>query len=325
MCLITACLLPVLAQDAQPEAVLAKFGLKPTLVVQAVEGRATVAEGQTIELVAVCDFNDPRRLLWDATGRLVDRAAADLFWSILDDRPANRIADLDRRSSETYCRELFESEDKEKPELTVGIAFRLSANLTKALDPREDVDKKIVLRLASTRPVAGSGDAAFIGEARVLRPVLPKDFTGDTFDYRLEVPGGEWVKLAEFAFGEDTKLADGLIDAKMRWQPHSDFRMVDERQTIVDYKGYYFTLTLPPALREMELEIVTNDPKEDAALLPPVVRQHIRGEDQGEAFKGKDLFLVYGLNSRSESRRFTLRARTKRVVEFRGLPFRRGR
>lgn len=301
---------------ATQDPVLERFGLKPVPPVVAVDGKATIADGETMELVGAADLADPRRWIWDANGRLVDQVRRDLFWKILDDRPPS--GNLDKRDSETYVMESFgQDEDKR----SFAMAFRLSAGLTKAWDVREDVNKKFALLLSQTK--AATGSQGTVGEARILRPVFPKDHTGTTFDIRFEVPGGEWKTIAEFPFGPDTTLADGLIEIKMRWQQHSDFRMVEDRQTIVDYKGYYFTLILPAALREMELEIVTNDPPEDAALLPSVVQQHIRGEDQHEAYKGRDLFLVYGLNSRSEARKFTLRARPKRIVEFRGIPFKR--
>lgn len=291
-------------QDPTPEAVLAKFGLKPTIYVTAVDGKATIAPGETIDFVGACDLAEPIEKVWNADGRLLDGLRLKLFWDIMG-LPAD------------VKREYGRDEDKR----TFAMAFQLSANLTEANDVREDVNKTFTAMLSQTRPAVSAG--ALVGEMRIIRPVLPKDYAGTTFDFRLEVPGGEWVKIAEFPFGPDTTLAEGAIDIKQRWQALSDFRTVDDRQIIVDYKGYYFTLTLPSALRDMELDITTNDPREDARLLPAVVKQHIRGEDQHAAFKGKDLFLVYGLNSRSESRKFTLRARPRRIAEFKGVPFKR--
>ncbi len=297
-------------QDAAPETVLAKFGLRPTVFIAATDGKATLAPGETIELVGACDLaNYPVDTVWNASGRLLDGVLTKLFWEIMDlpERPNN----------------LRKEYGLDKDKRTFAMAFRLSPILTEGNDVREDINKTFSVMLSETRPLVGTGASAYVGEMRIIKPILPKEYKGDTFDFRLEVPGGGWVNLAEFAFGKDTTFADGAIDVKMRWQSYSDFKMVDDRQTIVDYKGYFFTVTFPIALREMELEIVTNDPAEDAKLLPSTVKQHIRGEDYDKAFKGKDLFSVYGLSSRSADRKFTLRARPKRVVEFKSVPFKR--
>ena len=305
-----------------PATDLAKFGLKPNSVFTTTNGIAVIAEGETIELVGASDLALPLSGVWDATGRLLDQRRIDRFFQILDDRAATgdggRV--IDSRSSERYVREEFGSDPDER---TFAMAFQLSANLTKAVDVRADRNKTFAPRLAQTRPVIGEGEQAYIGEMRVIKPVLPKDYTGDTFDYRLEVPGGKWVTLAEFPFAAETKVADGAIDIKVRWMPYSQFLEVDGRQTMVDYKGYFFTVTLPPVLRDVDLEIVTSDPPDDAKMLPGLRPEHIVGEDQGKAFAGKDLFVAYGLSSRSETRRFILRARPKRIVEFKGIPFRR--
>jgi hypothetical protein len=298
-------------QDQDP---LAKFGLKPTVSVVASDGKATLGEGETVELLGFADLAEPIIQVRTLSGRPLDKPTEDVFWAILDDRPTD---DLTRAGAYGMDSRAFvlRSWAKDRDKRTLGLAFRLSGGPTTALDVREDA-KKLALASSSVRPQSNGS----VWVSRVLRPVLPKDSTDTTFDFRLEVPGGAWATIAEFPFGPDTKLAEGAIDLKQRWQAFSDFRTVEDRQVIVDYKGYFFTVTFPEALREMELEIVTNDPAEDRKLLPTVVTQHIRGEDQGEAFKGKDLFLVYGLTSRSEARRFTLRARPRRIVEFRGLP-----
>ncbi len=298
---------PGVQQDSSPDALLAKFGLKPPPVFVATDGRATIAEGETVDLVGACDLADPVERVWNAGGRLLDKAQSDVFWEIMDlpTKPVNLRKDY--------------AQDKDKR--TFAMAFRLSPTLAEANDVREDVNKTFAIMLSQTRPMVGTGASAYVGEMRIIKPILPKEYTGSTFDFRLEVPGGPWVTLAEFAFGQDTTFADGAIDVKMRWQDKSEFKTVDERQVLVDYKGYFFTITMPPALRGVETEIVTNDPPEEASLLPG--RQHVRGEDYGSSFKGKDLFAVYGLTSRSATRKFTLRARPKRIVEFKGIPFKR--
>lgn len=296
-------------QDADG-AILAKFGLKPTVVVTAENGTATLAEGETITLIGACDLAVSIEAVWNVSGRLLDGAAIKQFWEIVD-LPTSPV-----NMRQAYA----EDEDKR----TLVMAFRLSPNLKEANDVREDLNRTVMLKASETRPAKGTGANDFIGEMRVLKPILPKDYEGSTFDFRLEVPGGEWKTLAEFSFGKDAKFADDQIEVKMRWQPDSAFRWIDNVQTIVDFKKYYFTVTLPPALRAMELEMVSNEPPEDAPYLPEVQTQFIRGEDQGAGFKGKDLFLVCGLNKRSETRKFTLRARPKRIVQFEGVPFRRG-
>ncbi len=294
-------------QDGSPDAVLVKFGLKPNFTVAAVDGKATLAEGETIELVGACDLADPIEKVWNATGRLLDGVQTKLFWDIMDlpTKPVNLRRDY--------------AQDKDGR--TFAMAFRLSANLTEANDVRSDVNTTFAMMLSQTRPMVGSGASAYVGEMRIIKPIHPKEYKGNTFDFRLEVPGGNWVTLLEFPFGKDATFADGAIDIKMRWQDNSDFRFVDDRQVLVESKGYFFTVTLPAALRELDIEIVTNDPPEDAKLLPN--KQHIRGEDYDKAFKGKDLFQVFGLTSRSELRKFVLRARPKRIVEFKGVPFKR--
>lgn len=306
---LNAIVAPVVSQDGDA-AVLAKFGLKPATVVVATDGTATLSEGETVSLVGACDLAESGEKVWNTSGRLLDGAAIKLFWEIVDlpTTPVNIRQDY--------------AEDKDGR--TFVMAFRLSPNLKEANDVREDLNRTIALKASETRPAKGTGTNDYVGEMRVLKPIVPKDYEGDTFNFRLEVPGGEWKTLAEFSFGKDATFADGLIDVKMRWQSDSAFRWIDNVQTIVDFKKYYFTVTLPPALRAMELEIVSNEPPEDAPYLPEVQNQYIRGEDQGAAFKGKDLFLVCGLNKRSETRKFTLRARPKRIVEFKGVPFRRG-
>jgi hypothetical protein len=311
LCAFTLIAQSVHPQDAAPDAVLAKFGLKPTLHFTATAGKATLAPGETIELVGACDLSrDPVEEVWDASGHLLDGAKTQLFWEIMDlpEKPIN----------------IRKEYGLDKDKRTFAMAFRLAPSLVEANDLREDVNSTVAVMLSETRPAVGTGASAYVGERRIIKPILPKEYKGNTFDFRLEVPGGDWVNLADFPFGKDTTLADGAIDVKMRWQSYSDFKTVDDRQIIVDYKGYFFTVTLPAALREMELEIVSNDQPEDAKLLPSTVKQHFRGEDYDKAFVGKDLFTVYGLTSRSAERKFTLRARPKRIVEFKDVPFRRG-
>jgi hypothetical protein len=306
---------PQTAQEA--DAVLSKFGLKPATTVVAVDGKATLAEGELIELVGACDLAKSDERVWDASGRLLDGVRTKLFWDIMD--LPTEIEGLP--TAKVNPRKEFASDDDGR---TFLLAFKLSPRLKEANDVREDLNKTILVKASETRPAKGTGPNDFVGEMRVLKPIVPKDYEGNTFDFRLEVPGGEWTKLAEFPFGPDTAFADGLIDVKMRWQSDSAFQWVENVQTIVDFKKYYFTVTLPPPLRAMELEIVSNEPPEDLPYLPGVQTQYVRGEDQGAAFKGKDLFIVHGLNKRSETRKFTLRARPKRIVEFRGVPFKRG-
>ena len=73
----------------------------------------------------------------------------------------------------------------------------------------------------------------------------------------------------------------------------------------------------------MELSVVTSDLTVDNEKLPfGLVSQHILGEDQGDGFKGMDLFLVRGLRKADTERTFTLRARPKRIAEFSHIPLR---
>jgi hypothetical protein len=321
--LLAALLLLSSGQSAGQEPTHADFGIKPNRTITATGGKATVAEGESVEIVGVSDLASDVADVWDANGRLLDRQSAELFWTILDDRPPAKEGDtqLGRETPEEYLRRLH---GKDPDGRTIAIAFRLTGGLTSALDVRADIDKTFVLNVSDTRLPQGSGPSAYVGVARILKPVFPKDTVATKFDFRLEVPGGAWTKIVEFPFGEDTKLRDGQIDAVMRYMDYSDYREIDGVREIVDYKGYYLTLTLPEALRGAELEVLTNDPAGDAVRLPPVVTQHIRGEDLGKEFAGKDLFLVYGLRERGATRKFTLRARHKRIVEFKGIPFVRG-
>ena len=310
------------AQDTTGDHPLAQFGLKPAIVVTAAHGKASFPGGGAIELVGALDLSDPLGQVWDAEGHLVDRPRSELFWKILDDRPPQEEGEtnLDKRSGEQYVREVF---GKDKDGRTFAMAFRLTGGPTTANDFRTDVNRTFLPNALGIRTVQGTGDAAYVGVARIVKPILPKDSKDSTFDFRLEVPGGEWTKIVDFPFGPEDKLLDGKITAMMRYQNLSDFKTVNGVEQIVDYKGYYFTFTLPIELRDAELEIVTNDPPEDAKLLPPVLTQHIPGEEQGKEFAGMDLFLVYGLRSHSATRTFTLRARPKRIVEFRSIPFKK--
>jgi hypothetical protein len=300
----------VAAPPTQEGDALARFGLKPNSTFIAQNGRATLAEGETIELVAMTDLADPLGVVWGPDHQRVTRQAEDFFWKTLG-------LGQDGRTQTDVRAEYGDDEDKR----TFAMAFRLSPNLTRAWDVTADVGKTFSPLLSAVRrPLPEDSDKS-IGEARILKPILPKDSTDTTFDFRLEVPGGPWVTIVEFPFGPETKLRDGEIDVVMRYTDFADFKTVDGIERIVDYKGYYFTMTLPAALRDLELEVVTNDPASDAKLLPLVITQHFRGEDRGEEFKGKDLFLVYGLRSGSPTRKFTLRARPKRIVEFKAIPF----
>jgi hypothetical protein len=321
--LLGALLLLSSGQSAGQEPTHADFGIKPNRTITATGGKATVAEGETVEIVGVSDLSSAVADVWDANGRLVDRREAELFWKILDERPPATESEIlkDRETPEEYLRRQY---GRDRDGRTIAIAFRLTGGLTSANDVRADVDKTFVLSVSGTRPAEGTGPGSYVGVARILKPVFPKDTVATKFDFRLEVPGGEWTKIVEFPFGEDTKLRDGQIDAVMRYMDHSDYREIDGVREIVDYKGYYLTLTLPGALRGAELEVLTNDPAGDAVRLPPVVTQHILGEDLGKELAGKDLFLVYGLRERGATRKFTLRARHKRIVEFKGIPFVRG-
>ena len=320
--LLGALLLLSSGQTVGQEPTHADFGIKPNRTITATGGKATIAEGETVELVGINDLSDAVGEVWDASGKLVDRQEAELFWKILDERPPATEGEIlrGRETPQEYLRRQY---GKDRDGRTIAIAFRLTGGLTSAHDVRADVDKTFVLNVAGTRPAQGSGQSTYVGVARILKPVFPKDTVATAFDFRLEVPGGTWTKIVEFPFGDDTKLRDGQIDAVMRYMDHSDYREIDGVREIVDYKGYYFTLTLPEVLRSADLEVLTNDPAGDAVRLPPVVTQHIRGEDLGKEFAGKDLFLVYGLRERGATRKFTLRARHKRTVEFKGIPFKR--
>jgi hypothetical protein len=321
--LLGALLLLSSGQSAGQDPTHADFGLKPNATISAIGGKASPSEGETVELVGITDLSDAVGEVWDSNGKFVDRQTSELFWKIVDERPPATEGEIlrGRETPQEYLRRQY---GKDRDGRTVAIAFRLTGGLTAANDVRADVDKTFVLNVAGTRPVQGAGQSAYVGVARILKPVLPKDSTATTFDFRLEVPGGAWTKIVEFPFGEDTKLRDGQIDAVMRYMDYSDYREIDGVREIVDYKGYYFTLTLPGVLRSAELEVLTNDPAGDAVRLPPVVTQHIRGEDLGKELAGKDLFLVYGLRERGATRKFTLRARNKRTVEFKAIPFKRG-
>ena len=308
---------------------LAKYGLKPNSLVTAVDGKATLGEGETIELIAMTDLAQPGWPVYGVNLAPVPKLVEDEFWSTLDDRlpppPEAPERVRDQRSSQTYVRETFSQDDVEKPEekRTFAMVFRLSPNLHRALDVDADSGKTYMPRLARTRFPKPEDATKSVGEGRILRPVFAKDNAAKTFDFRLQVPGGPWTNLAEFAFIGETTLLDGEVKATMRYQDNAEFRTVDGVRKIVEYKSYYLIFTLPEALREMELEVVTNDPSTDAALLPPIVTQHIRGETYAPEFTGKDLFLVYGLRSRGAERKFTLRARPKRTVVFKNIPYRR--
>lgn len=309
--MVSAAVLAMFALSAsQGQDSLAKYGLKPNSTIVAQNGKATVAPGETIEIAGLSDLADASGLVYGLDLQPVARKDEDFFWRTLD-------LVKDKRTLVDVRAEYAKDPDKR----TFAMVFRLSPNLSRAIDVSADMGKTFSPLLSSTRHPQPEDSDKSIGEARILKPLFPKGVESTVFNFNLEVPGGEWVDLVTFPFGPDTELLGGDVKIIQRYTDYSDFREVDGVRKIIDYKGYYFTLTLPEALRPLELEIVTNDPASDAALLPKVVTQHFRGEEKGEEFKGKDLFLVYGLRSGGLARRFTLRARPKRFVQFQRIPF----
>ncbi len=312
--MVTAAVLAIAAFPAPfGQDALAKYGLSPNVRLTAQNGKATFAQNESIEIVGLSDLADPTGLVYGLDLSPVSRPNENFFWKTLD-------LVKDERTLVDVRAEYAQDKDKR----TFAMVFRLSPTLTRAKDIPADMGKTYSPLLSTTRkPLPEDADKS-IGEARILKPLFPKDVVSLVFDFRLEVPGGTWVTLAEWAFGPETSLRGGDFSVMQRYQDFSDFREINGERKIIDYKGYYFTFTLPEALREMELEVVTNDPAADLPLLPQVVTQHFRGEEVNKDFKGQDLFLVYGLRTGSAARKFTLRARPKRFVEFKAIPFKRG-
>lgn len=285
--LATICLTPV--QDAR-----AAFGLGPNVTVVAEKGVAAFANGDSIQLIAASNLAKPDLGLWSLNGEAVSGPSVSQFWDALD---------LSIDGKEIYS--------KDKEGRTFALVFKLSNGVNRALDVRSDREKTYRPLMSQSR----TQDKVY--ESRIIGPMKDEP----TMDFRLEIPGGDWTTLLSFPLTGET--IDKGIEVIKRWQNRAEYVTINGSEEIVRMRVHYFTVTLPEALRDADLEIVSNDPAEDALRLGKYLPEHIVGEDQGKEFEGKNLFIVPCLNKLNFDRVFTLRARPKRIAEFRSIPFKR--
>ncbi len=274
--------------------VLTAFGLSENKAFLATAGIATISDSEFVELVGVSNLAQPELGVWKSDGSKVSEGTANKFWDAMD---------LKIDAKELYA--------ADKEGRTFAMVFRLSKGLTRALDVRQDEGKSFKPLMAQSRINEGN----FV--SRVIGPMKDEQ----KIDFRLEAPGGAWTDLVTFPIAGETK--ERGIEVIKGWKNTAEFVNVNGVEEAVKIRTHYFTVTAPEALREMDLAMFSNDPIEDATMLGEFRSEHIEGEDQGKEFAGKELFIVPCLNKLNFERSFTLRARPKRIVEFRAIPLKR--
>lgn len=261
-------------------------------------GKAKFAGDDSIELVGISDLTRPRLGAWSASGTTLESGASNLYWKVLD---------LSNEEIEQY--------KSDRAGRTICVVLRLNGAQKAQTLPFDEI-RSIRTYTSKLRKVDGISYLAL-----VIGPKYVKDEVAKTLDLRIEVPGGAWNSLLQFPLAGETK--ENGIEVIKRYQLDARFATINGKEEIVRWRIHYFTATLPTELRGTDLIVVSNDPEEDFRLLDGSEPVHILGEDQGQEFVGKDLFIVPCVNKLNFDRVFTLRWRPKRIAVFNDLPLKR--
>lgn len=271
-----------------------EVGLKPNERVVAVDGRAVLSNGITLEFIGACQLASRAPKPWNLGGKPLDEGKTQWFWHALGANP---------KDVETWS--LWQNKGEAR---TFAIALRKKPNSHVTL-PFEAVETLNILSERSGPPDLAKGFSWAVDSFKFEQP------QGDSMDLTVEVTPFKAARLFSF----DTSKKD--------WPAGFDFKFAEKRsKAFVATKGkrrdftvvtYLVTATVPDAWANNELELAASDPPGKDAVPFPL------NSGTGDVIDGRVVFNLALEERPGYKRTFELRARTKAYVTFKSIPLHR--
>jgi hypothetical protein len=265
-------------------------GAVKTIVAQ--EGKAS-GDGFSIRFVGACDLAAKNPKPWGLDGGPLSKVGAAQFWRSINRKPNDAF-----------------SRDPDGRTFAIGFVVMGPTYVTTVL---EDWDTHYAL-------LSDYGSGMIRGKPRYIGTVLKPLQVDHGFTYRLEAKPTQGKEILRFNEGAK-EFPEGFSFA---FEEPEGINLVkaDERKTEeVPLVRFRVITTVPPELRDMELELATNDPAPKSEI--PLLTNYcltMKGEKVGEKYKGKIVFEMRLPAKPAKKRVFVLTAKQRTLIEFRNIP-----